>query len=91
MPCWNAAVSAASRRPTATFAHEGVRVDLTREEEGAEQIDDFLHEEEIESRKIGDYKVRAHRGFIRRWAVGRGLDSEHVWRIREGCIATLAG
>lgn len=50
------------------LAYEGARVDLTREEEGAEQIDDFLHEEEIEPRQIGDYKVRAHRGFIRRGA-----------------------
>jgi hypothetical protein len=69
--------------------HEGARVDLTREGGGAEQIDDLLYEEEIEPRQIGDYKVRAHRGFVRRWAAGRGLDPERAWRVREECIAAL--
>jgi hypothetical protein len=73
------------------LAHEGARVDLTREEGGgAEQIERFLHEEEIESRQIGEYKVRAHREFIRLWAMERGLDPELVWRVRERCIAALA-
>src|SRR5215204_5106320 len=69
----------------------GARVDLTREEGGAEQVETFLHEEEIEPHQIGEYKVRAHRVFIRRWAAERRLDPEHVWRVRERCIAALAG
>jgi hypothetical protein len=73
------------------LAHEGTRVDLTREGGGAEQINGFPHEEEIEPHQISEYKVRAHRAFIRRWAAERGLDSEHVWRVRERCIAALAG
>jgi hypothetical protein len=71
------------------LAHEGARVDLTREEGGAEQGESFLHEEEIEPRQIGEYKVRAHRGFVRRWAAERELDPEVVWRAREECIAAL--
>jgi hypothetical protein len=66
-------------------------VDLTREVEGAESIERFLHEEEIYPRQIGEYKVRAHRGFVRRWAMERGRDPERVWRVRERCIAALGG
>lgn len=70
------------------LAHGGARVDLTRQGGGG-QIQRFLHEEEIEPRQIGDYKVAAHRRFVRRWAEQRGLDPGHVWRVREECIAAL--
>ncbi len=70
--------------------HEGARVDLTQESGGPEQVKYFLHEEEIETRQIGEYKVEAHREFIRQWAGRRGLDPESVWRAREECIAALA-
>ena len=73
------------------LAHEGARVDLTREEGGAGQAEGFLHEEQIEPHQIGEYKVRAHREFVRRWAAERGLDPELVWQAREECIAALAG
>jgi Transglutaminase-like superfamily len=72
------------------LAHEGARVDVTREAEAAEPIAGFLHEEEIGPGQIGAYKVEAHRGFVRRWAKERGLDPERVWRAREECIAALA-
>ncbi len=72
------------------LAHEGTRVDVTRETEAAEPIAGFLHEEEIEPRQIGAYKVEAHRGFVGRWSESRGLDPERVWRAREECIAALA-
>ena len=54
------------------LAHEVTRVDLTREVEGAEYIELFLHEEEIYPRQIGEYKVRAHRGSfaVGRWSEG---------------------
>jgi hypothetical protein len=71
------------------LAHGGVRVDLTRQGGGG-QIERFLHEEEIEPRQIGDYKVAAHKRFVRRWAEEWGLDPGHVWRVREECIAALA-
>jgi hypothetical protein len=48
-----------------------------------------VHEEEIEPRQIGEYKVQAHREFVRRWAAERGLDPGYVWRVREECIAAL--
>jgi hypothetical protein len=72
------------------LAHNGARVDLTRERGGAEQIEGFLHEEEIEPHQIGEYKVQAHRDFVRRWAGRRGLDPARVWQAREECIAALA-
>jgi hypothetical protein len=72
------------------LTHEGARVDLTRESEGAERVKCFLHEEEIEPHQIGEYKVEAHREFVRQWAAHRGPDPESVWRAREECIAALA-
>jgi hypothetical protein len=71
------------------LAHEGARVDLTGEGRGVERIESFVHEEEIEPRQIGEYKVQAHREFVRRWAAERGLDPGYVWRVREECIAAL--
>jgi len=64
-------------------------VELTREAGGTEQIQGFLQEEEIEPRQIGEYKVEAHWGFVRRWATERGLDPGHVWRVGEELIAVL--
>jgi hypothetical protein len=72
------------------LAHEGARVDLTRQG-GEGRIERFLHEEEIEPRQIGEYKVAAHKKFVRLWAEERELDPGHVWRAREECIAALAG
>ena len=66
--------------PEAHFylTHEGARVDLTQESEGAEQVKCFLHEEEIEPHQIGEYKVEAHREFVRQWVARRGPDPESV-------------
>jgi hypothetical protein len=72
------------------LVYEGARVDLTRESGEAEQIEGFLHEEEIEPHQIGEYKVGVHRDFVRWWAGRRGLDPESVWQAREECIAALA-
>jgi hypothetical protein len=73
------------------LTHAGERVDLTRQLEGTEQIERFLHEEEISPRQIGGYKIRVHRDFVRKWAESLGLDPESVWRARESCIAALSG
>ena len=72
------------------LAYEGARVDLTRQVGGEGQIQQFLHEEEIEPYQIGEYKIEAHKRFVRRWAEERGLDPVHLWRVREECIAALA-
>lgn len=70
------------------LAHDGRRMDLTREGAGDGPAR-FLYEEEIEPRQIGAHKVEAHREFVGRWAGSRGLDPARVWRAREGCIAAL--
>ena len=72
------------------LAYEGARVDLTRQEGGEGRVQRFLHEEEIEPYQIGEYKVEAHKRFVRRWAEERGLDPVHLWRVRKECIAALA-
>lgn len=71
------------------LAHRSERVDVTGVESSG--IEGFLHEEAIEPGQIGAYKVGAHRDFLRTWAAERGLDPDHVWRVREGCIAALSG
>jgi hypothetical protein len=71
------------------LAHDGRRVDLTREGRGGGPAS-FIHEEEIDSRQIGAYKVEMHREFVGGWAESRGLDPTQVWRAREECIAALA-
>ena len=70
------------------LAHDGGRVDLTRE--GSDGPASFMHEEEIELGQIGAYKVEAHREFVGRWSESCGLDPARVWRAREECIAALA-
>ncbi len=72
------------------LAYRGVRVDLTGVGEAEEPIHAFLHEEEIEPRQIGAYKVERHREFVRLWAKAHGLDTETAWRAREECIQALA-
>jgi hypothetical protein len=70
------------------LAHDGGRVDLTRE--GSDGPASFMHEEEIEPGQIGAYEVKAHHEFVGRWSQGRGLDPARVWRAREECIAAPA-
>ena len=72
------------------LAYRGTRVDLTRAGATA-PVKNFLYEETIEPDGIGAHKVGIHRRFVRGWAAERGLDPERGWRIREECIAALAG
>lgn len=68
------------------------RVDLTREvpaDTSTAAQACFFTEEEIEPEDIGAPKEEKHRAFIRAWAARRGLDPEHIWRVREACIAAL--
>ena len=71
------------------LAHGGVRVDLTRLEEGEVEMR-FLEEKRIRPHVIGPYKVEWHKRFVREWAGARGLDAAEVWRVREECIGALA-
>ncbi len=72
------------------LAHRGTRIDFTRPGTIAELAGPFLTEEKIEPHQIGEYKVEKHRRFIYEWAEARTLDFEHVWNVREECIAALA-
>lgn len=47
------------------LAHEGTRVDLTREVEGAEYIERFLHEEDIYPRRSGPRTSVARKAALR--------------------------
>jgi len=71
------------------LVYEGTSVDLTRDVLGERPIEDLLYEEEITPQQIGRYKVDKHRAFVRRWAAERGVGFEHIWRVRELCIAAL--
>lgn len=69
------------------------RVDLTRPGPAAESTAAqacFFTEEHIEPEDIGAPKEEKHRAFIRGWAARRGLDPEHIWRVREACITALS-
>ena len=70
------------------LAHRDRRVDVTGVEGSA--VEEFIHEETIEPAQIGTYKVERHRAFLLTWALGRGLDPDHMWRVREECIAALS-
>ena len=72
------------------LVYDGAHVDLTRDGQETRPVEGFVSEEEIAPCQIGDYKVNAHRDFVRRWAARRGLDFARVWRAREECIAVLA-
>ena len=71
------------------------RIDVTRGlgRVQATPIMSFLYEEEIAPDQIGDYKVRLHQRFLLQWAQedhnGMKYTVEHLWRIREQCIAAL--
>lgn len=66
------------------------RIDVTRNVSPERSpFDDLLHEETIAPSQIGDYKLRVHREFVRKWAKVRGLNAALLWNIREDCIRTL--
>lgn len=73
--------------------YEDDRFDFTRADDGADPIDQFLHEESIHPTQIGDYKVERHRAFLANWIDTTGIDVhlDDLWRIREACIERLSG
>lgn len=70
------------------LSHRGRRIDLRGAQTGGPRR--FLHEETIGPDAIGEYKLAAHRAFLRAWAEDRGQDAERLWRVREECIAALS-
>lgn len=70
--------------------YEGERLDFTRnyfDNDFMEPILSFIHEEPIEADNAPSYKKALHQNIIRQRF---GNDRfEHIWRIRERCIAAL--
>jgi len=75
------------------LTYEAKRIDITRSgTEPTEPIRDFLHEETLLPDQIGEYKVKLHKEFLRRWLAendANGYSFEQLWNIREACIAVL--
>lgn len=70
--------------------YDGRRIDLTGLPSGRESpFSALLSEEAIEPRCLLTEKIARHRNVLDRWARARGYDPEHVWSIREQCIAAL--
>lgn len=71
------------------------RVDLTRisDQSRPETSYSFLHEEDIEPRQIGIYKIDLHKRFMSSWMSRRKTGEynlDELWQIREECIASLS-
>lgn len=69
----------------------GKRVDATCR--AGRRVLTLVHEEEISSEQIGNYKINLHRRFLRRWAEETApsykYGIEELWQIREECISAL--
>jgi hypothetical protein len=64
------------------------RIDLTGLIGNHMQIDEFLHEEKIESFQIGDYKKTIHQNFIKQWMPENRF--EEIWALREKYIESIS-
>ena len=70
------------------------RIDVTRQTENrSKEAIVPLYEEKIDPDQIGDYKAILHRRYLSEWLERKpanvGYTLEHLWRIRERCIAAL--
>ncbi len=68
----------------------GALVDLTRPGAGAQV---FLYEEVMRPEDIVTRKISVHRRYMARWISAQrpGWTLDTLWRVREACIAALAG
>jgi len=64
------------------------RIDLTGISDNYAQIDEFLHEEQIELYQIGDYKKTLHQNFIKQWMPENRF--EEIWALREAYIESIS-
>ncbi|WP_298518264.1 hypothetical protein [uncultured Kordia sp.] len=72
----------------------GNLVDITRTTENDTSFEDsLLIEQEILPYQIANYKVDFHQNYLKQWIVDEQLSYsfEEIWKIREECIAALAG
>ena len=69
----------------------GKRFDFTGLASGElSPFDALLHEYTVPPEQLAKMKTKIHQQFISAWSATRGVSAEHVWALREACIANLA-
>jgi hypothetical protein len=71
----------------------GERLDYTTRSSSFEKIkNDLLEEIEIESHQVGEFKVKYHQEFIKKWLndTKSNFSFHEIWTLREKCIAHLS-
>ena len=73
--------------------YNGRRLDYTTATSDIKRIEsDILHEIEINSDQIGQYKMEVHQSFLNQWRQDQksNLSLAELWDIREQCIVNLS-
>ena len=68
------------------------RFDFTRSARSNTSFEnDLLLEEFIQPEQIGEYKIKKHLDFIKKWIIESNIpySTEKIWTIREACIKNL--
>jgi hypothetical protein len=71
----------------------GERLDCTTGSSSFEKIkNDLLEEMEIDPYQVGEFKIKFHQDFIKKWLIGTesSFSFNEIWTIREKCIAYLS-
>jgi hypothetical protein len=71
----------------------GERLDYTTGSSSIEKLkNDILEEIEIEPYQVGEFKVKYHQDFIKKWLSNSNatVTFDQLWAIREQCIAFLS-
>jgi hypothetical protein len=71
----------------------GERLDYTTGSSNFEKIkNDLLEEIEIEPYQVGEFKIKFHQDFIKKWLIDTksNFSFNEIWTIREKCIAYLS-
>jgi hypothetical protein len=68
-------------------------IDLTSTNSEFKKIQKFIiHEKIIEPEQVGEFKVKYHKNFIKKWINDNNIKKsfEEVWETRENCIKNLS-
>jgi hypothetical protein len=71
----------------------GERLDYTTGSSSFEKIkNDLLEETEIESHQVGEFKIKYHQDFVKKWLIDTksNFSFNEIWVVREKCIAYLS-
>jgi hypothetical protein len=71
----------------------GERLDYTTGSSSFEKIkNDLLEETEIESHQVGEFKIKYHQDFVKKWLIDNksNFSFNEIWTVREKCIAYLS-